>query len=378
MGSVRHTLICTVGTSLKNNLEKSAEHQDWLDLYTRGRMKELARALTTLPSQERLLGAEINSIDSIIGKGILSRPDNLYLLVSDTEDGRAVGELLKLYYLESANPRRFEQAEWQVLGGLTDASHERFRREGLRHLVTAVADIARQWGPEQVVINATGGYKAQISFAGLIGQALDIPVCYLFERFSEVITLPPQPVSLDLSFWLAHVHRFYLLAEDQGEPEDYEALDPRFASLAEVVEVDGQKLAVLTAMGQLFHETFRQRFARQKEFLLPPPSGLKPEEKKITYEKNLGPRPPGIETWFDRLKEIPYVTRINTFYYNADLAKTHYFRPSAKGEVDRLEGGFSDGKATTKFTVFLTATTAAQRDAALADLNEWKERWLGS
>jgi hypothetical protein len=64
------------------------------------------------------------------------------------------------------------------------------------------------------------------------------------------------------------------------------------------------------------------------------------------------------------------VTRINTFYYNPRLPRTPYFRPSAKGEVDRVEGGFSDGKATTKFTAFITATTAAQRDAALADLNE--------
>lgn len=365
---MRHTLICTVGTSLKANLGR--ERPEWHELYVQGRLKDLARALAPLPPQERLLGAEINSIDSIISKGILTRPDNLYLLVSDTEDGRATGELLKLYYLEPANPRCFERAEWKVLAGLTDASHERFRREGLRHLVTAVARIARQWGPEQVVINATGGYKAQISFAGLIGQALDIPVCYLFERFSEVITLPPQPVSLDLSFWLAHVHRFYLLAEDKGEPEDYEALDPRFASLVEVVEVEGEKLAGLTAMGQLFHESFRQRFARQKELLLPPPSGLRPEDKKITYESGLGPRPPGIETWFARILDVPYVTRIHTFYYNADLARAPYFRPSAKGEVDRVEGGFSDGTATTKFNVFITATTAAHRDAALADLNE--------
>jgi len=226
MAPTRHTLICTVGTSLKSNLERDPARKTWADLYARGRLKDLARALTSLPPQDRLLGAEINSIDSIISRGILTTPLRLYLLVSDTEDGQNIGELLKLYYLEDDNPRRFEQAEWQVLEGLTDANSQRFRREGLRHLVTAVAKIARQWGPEQVVINATGGYKAQISFAGLIGQALDIPVCYLFERFSEVITLPPQPVSLDLSFWLAHAHRFYLLAGDQGEPEDYEARDP--------------------------------------------------------------------------------------------------------------------------------------------------------
>ena len=53
-----------------------------------------------------------------------------------------------------------------------------------------------------IAINATGGYKAQISFAGMIGQALGIPVYYLFEKFSKVIKLPPQPVALDLSLWL--------------------------------------------------------------------------------------------------------------------------------------------------------------------------------
>jgi len=367
MAPTRHTLICTVGTSLKSNLERDPARKTWADLYAQGRLKDLARALTSLSPQDRLLGAEINSIDSIISRGILTTPIYLYLLVSDTEDGQNIGELLKLYYLEDSNPRRFEQAEWQVLQGLTDANSQRFRREGLRHLVTAVAGIARKWRPEHVVINATGGYKAQISFAGLIGQALDIPVCYLFERFSEVITLPPQPVSLDLSFWLAHAHRFYLLAEDQGEPE---ALDPRFASLVEEIEVDGERLAGLTAMGQLFHETFRYRFAREKSQLLPPDSGLAPAEKKITYEPGLAPRPPGIETWLARLREVSYVTRIHTFYYNADLSRPPYFRPSARGEVDRLEGGFSDGKATAKFTVSLTAKTEAQRDAALADIIE--------
>lgn len=365
---MRHTLICTVGTSLKGNLER--QRPEWYDLYVRRRLRDLARAMAASHPQDRLLGAEINSIDSILSKGILDRPLNLYLLVSDTEDGRATGELLTLYFLDAVNPRRFEQAHWQTLAGLTDASHERFRREGLRSLVTAVAKIARTWGPEQVVINATGGYKAQISFAGLIGQALDIPVCYLFERFSEVITLPPQPVSLDLSFWLEHVHHFYLLAEDQGEPLAYEKLDPRFASLVETVEVEGQKLAGLSAMGQLFHETFRHRFGLQRAQLLPPDAGMKPEDKKIMYEPGIGPRPPGIEGWLKKILEVPYVKRINTYYYNKDLPLGNYFRKSSRGDFGQIEGGFSDGSATAKFTVYITATTEAQRDAALADLNE--------
>lgn len=367
---MRHTLICTVGTSLRSNLERDPLRRDWLELYSRGRLKDLAQALAALPPQDRLLGAEINSTDSIIAKGILTAPLFFYLLVSDTADGRKMGELLEHYYQDKKNPRKFNQVFWEPLVGLTDDNPHRFRTEGLRHLVTAIATISRQRGPEQVVINATGGYKAQISFAGLIGQALNIPVCYLFERFSEVITLPPQPVSLDLSFWLEHAPRFYQLACDRGDPENYAEIDPRFTSLVEEIEVEGQKLVGLTPMGQLFHETFRYRFALKQSQLLPQPSGLEAEAKKISYEPGLGPRPPGIEVWFKRLLEVPYVTKINTYLYNPDLPRANYFRRSSRGEHSQIEGGFSDGKATTKFLVFLTANTPAQRDAALSDLCE--------
>ncbi|MGI5862875.1 MAG: putative CRISPR-associated protein [Myxococcales bacterium] len=70
---------------------------------------------------------------------------------------------------------------------------------GLRNLVRAIGKIARDaGGPEWVAINATGGYKAQIAVAVLIGQALGSPVFYKHERFeSEVIAFPPMPVSFD-------------------------------------------------------------------------------------------------------------------------------------------------------------------------------------
>ncbi|RDE23748.1 hypothetical protein DV713_15980 [Parageobacillus thermoglucosidasius] len=61
---------------------------------------------------------------------------------------------------------------------------------------------------EECVINATGGYKAQISFAGLIGQVLKIPVYYLFEGFASVISLPEMPVFFDYKIWLKRFQLF--------------------------------------------------------------------------------------------------------------------------------------------------------------------------
>jgi hypothetical protein len=160
------------------------------------------------------------------------------------------------------------------------------------------------------------------------------------------------------------------LAADQGEinPSDR---DERFASLVEVINVDGETLIGLSPVGQLFHETFCHRFEIQKVNLLPPDSRITPEEKKIKFEDQNRGKHPGLETYLKGLREIPYVIRNYTHYYNPDLPTTNYFKKSSEG-LDHIEGGFSDGKATTKFDLITTAKNTAQRDAVLADLMELK------
>ncbi len=365
---MRNVLICTVGTSLKGNLERSVsnEHKELLaDKNIKGLVIELAR----LDPHNRILGAEINSIASILQKRMLAHCETLYLLISDTEDGTLIGKILNEYYRRTEHPWQFRSVIIQEIKGLTDSSAQRFRTEGLRNLVKAIASVVTKHGSNTILINATGGYKAQISFAGMIGQALEIPVCYLFERFSEVIELPPQPISMDLSFWLGHVDIFFDLAADEviGNPV---VKDERFASLIDEIEVDNQKLIGLSAVGQLFHETFRHRFWQQRQRLLPPDAGLRSEEKVIKYEDDNPTKHHGLTTWLKKLCDIPYVVRIYTHYFNPDLPGRNYFRPSRLGDVSQMEGGYSDGKATTKFDIVTTAKTKAQRDAALADLHE--------
>lgn len=363
---MRNVLICTVGTSLKGNLA-SAKDRKFAELLGQGNVKGIALELSAIEADDRLTGAEINSITSIIKKGLLSSREHLYLLLSDTDDGELIGNILKAYYERHQNPCAFEHVQSRVIKGLSDQSPHRFKTEGLRNLVKAIAEIVRKHGAESVLINATGGYKAQISFAGMIGQALEIPVCYLFEKFSEVIELPPQPISLDLSFWLENASLFFDLAGDGVEKNPIEK-DARFASLVDEIEEDGAKLIGLSATGQLFHEMFQYRFQKQREMLLPPDSGLDPEKKDIKYEDSNVNRHPGLKTWLEKLRPIPYVVSIYTHYYNPDLPAKNYFRPSSKGNFSRIEGGFSNGKATTKFDIVTTAENSKQRDAGIADL----------
>ena len=365
---MRDILVCTVGTSLSDNLERSGEN-DILLLLEKRNEKGLAVALGKMAPEERICGAEINSINGILGQDYLQNQTKLVFLVSDTDDGQFLGQVLKLYYELSSKPWRFDDVEVSTVEGLTHADARLFRTKGLRNLVRLIAKTVEQYGSNRIVINATGGYKAQISFAGMIAQALDIPVCYLFEKFSEVIELPPQPISLDLSFWLENVDIFYDLAADEAGQDPSER-DERFGSLVDVEVIDGQKVIGFSAVGQLFHETFRYRFQQQRDRVLPLDSGLAPEKKVIKHEdKNKG-KHHGLQKWLEGLRALPYVKRIESFYYNSDLPIRNYFRKTSKGDVSKVEGWFSDGKATTKFNVVTTAETEGQRDAVLADLND--------
>ncbi len=189
---MRNTLICTVGTSLLNNLKHSPEENIKQAFETKN-WKQLALLLLERDNTDRLCGAEINSISSICRKGFLGAYIRLIFLVSETPDGQHIGDLLKLYYENSNNPIKFGMVEARTLKGLRDDDIVAFKQEGLKNLVREISTEVRKFSSEAISINATGGYKAQISFAGMIGQALEIPVYYLFEKFSEIIELPPQP-----------------------------------------------------------------------------------------------------------------------------------------------------------------------------------------
>jgi putative CRISPR-associated protein (TIGR02619 family) len=363
---MRNVMICTVGTSLTGNMMRATDTL-FPDLLGKQNLQGLVLELSKVDPAERTCGAEINSITSILNRGMLESRGNLYLLVSDTQEGVLIGKILKAYYGRPQNPFSFEYVESRVVKGLMDQAPHLFRTEGLRNLVKSIAEIVKRHGSKAVLINATGGYKAQISFAGMIGQALEIPVCYLFEKFSEVIEMPPQPISLDVSFWLAHVPLFFQLASDEAESNPCK-IDPRFESLVDEIDVDGEKLIGLSPTGQLFHEMFQYRFLQQRENLLPPNSGLEPEDKDIKYEDKNAERHPGLKTYLEKLKQVPYVTRIYTHYYSPDLPLKNYFRPSSKGDVSQIEGGYSDGKATTKFDVVITSKNESMRNSAIADL----------
>jgi len=326
---MRKTLICTVGTSLLNNLKFSQE-EVVKQAFEAKNWQQVALLLLQRSNSDRLCGAEINSITSICDKELLENRKKLIFLVSDTEDGKKTGEVLKLYYKNSSNTLKFEEEpEVRVLEGLRDDNVKAFKQLGLKNLVREISTEVRNFGPEAIAINATGGYKAQISFAGMIGQALEIPVYYLFEKFSEVIELPPQPVSIDLAFWLNNYLLFEQLETEQtikkseiegeNENEYIQALleNEYIQALLDEEQIDGVTYLSLSAMGVLFNERCRLQFAKQetRTLSLIPKDETDPERKTINLRDDHGKDI--LQAFAEKIRHSPYVKKIiNSLPFN--------------------------------------------------------------
>jgi len=288
---MRNTLICTVGTSLINNISRGEERLK-TDLNS-DKYRNLVVELLKISNTEFTCGAEINSITSICNSQLLSERLRLILLVSDTPAGQKTGEILKLYYQHKDNLLKFEIVELWVLQGLKDDNVREFKQVGLKNLVKVISDRVRSYGSEFTAINATGGYKAQISFAGMIGQALEIPVYYLFEKFSEVIELPPQPVALDLGLWLDNYLTFEQLETEQILEKSQVTSNISqtfFNTLIDEEIIDNVPYISLSAMGVLFHERCRLQFPKQQTTILSaiPQDDTSPQKKSIHLRDDHG------------------------------------------------------------------------------------------
>ena len=355
-------LLNTVGTSLLAHWK--AESQELSDENRR----QIEAAISGLPASDRRLGAELSSIRSIAAQEEIAPGDQLYFLVSDTARGRFVGRVLN----QVVDTWGYRTNNVQIIRNLQGEDPHAFE-QGLRNLVRKISELYRtfQRNGEEVLLNATGGYKAQISFAGIIGQVFGIPVFYQFEDFPRAIKLPPLPVSFDLNDWLDYRHVFEALEGENGG-ELLHVKDSRLKGLPQKLRVlldQSQGLVSLNAMGELYHQGFKERFAAAKVLLLPRNSGILPENKKIQHEdKNYG-KHRGLQSYLERIGRKSYVTWIQTVRYLPEKPAQARFRADP-GSPDRLKGTFWDGAVAVEFYVYLSEDDVRKAAAAAADLAE--------
>ncbi|HPC82479.1 MAG TPA: putative CRISPR-associated protein [Thermoanaerobaculaceae bacterium] len=291
MGHRRECVLATTGTSILTNLEELQAARDWATWLerqpageraaltddrvhienacrhaARGAWEDSGATLAELRGQPRLLGAEVGSFVALRAESAYAAVREIVLLYSDTSQGEAAALILR-----ALMSRRFGiVAEVRRIPSLQDANPSQFKVAGLRNLVRELASQVARRGSDAVVIDATGGYKAQVAMAVLFGQAYGIPVVYRFERFAEIIEFPPMPFSFDLGT-VETIHD--LLELEVISPE---ALERRLgrplteanqtfaavqAMLRGVVDSNGQDAFAPSPFGQLALEVWRHRQA---------------------------------------------------------------------------------------------------------------------
>jgi len=234
------TIISTVGTSLIGNAGRELGADKARD------KAALVRYLQTAAPQSA--SAETNALSRIIREG-----DKLIFLHSQTDEGRLCAEALCGHYHKDGY--KAVALEVQDLA----YTESRFKMRGLRSLVAAMIraiNTERASGSE-VIINATGGFKAEIAYATLVGLLFDVPVYYIHEAFKDIIAMPPTPIAWDMRLIDEHEDFFDWITRDMRTVQEADHrrkyLPPDMNLLLE--EEDG--FCMLSPTGEAFYEAFR-------------------------------------------------------------------------------------------------------------------------
>lgn len=348
-------------------MDSSKRPDNWeaiVESYKRKLWPRLAKELNQLLPSEQLVGAEINTIEEMYKKNSLHL-EYLYFLVSDTPDGRTMGDILQAYF-EKRNDLKLKNIDYKVIADLQNQDPKKFKSLGLRNLVREIGDyIRKHGGSETVAINATGGYKAQIAIAVVIGQSLNIPIYYMHETFSEIIDFPPLPVTLDYEILARNADLFIeldrnplLTKEDLGE------IDERIKVFLEEVEVDGKVCYAFNAIGQIYLESFRLRYPKL-------PKMIKAEKKVPTFG-NDHHYPKGFKEFVEKVcREIDWMITAYTESYDGQKGiKGIGFRVDQQDEQYRLIGTYKSGDFGARFRIRVTDESLTGLTWAADQLNQ--------
>jgi putative CRISPR-associated protein (TIGR02619 family) len=261
-------VITTTGTSLLTNFKRQVK-----DRVNEDKLKEELISFIRQNDPDKA-SAETNSLLKIAEDG-----DEILLLHTDTTEGLMCAEVIQ-QYLQS------EKKKVSLKKLPLENNETQFERYGLRGLVDALIEEI-QSGQKQgldVVINATGGFKAQIAYTTMVGMIFQIPVKYIYEGFKKPITFPALPVKWDMDLVLEYEDFLIWLDE---EPRQASAADSQIKATGDRMEQFSQLLLppddkgyiFLSAAGTILLKRVQQQREAGKSLPDPPASGIKPENK---------------------------------------------------------------------------------------------------
>lgn len=372
---MKDILIVTCGTSILTNardLKKEIIGDRNYNQMTEEEAEILGkRILEDLRNKDvfdKKCGAELNSTYYIMEKGNFSGK-TIYLIVSDSVEGRIAGKIIEVLLKEKLN---IDKVETKIIEKLNITREYEFAKKGLRNLASTVASIVK--GNEyNIMLSPIGGLKAQIFTVGLIGQIFKIPAYYLYENSTTIVELLPLPISLDTNFFQNNIEIISKLFKEMLPKKDVKSYlhnNSDLRNILEEVHIDGEDYVTLSALGEIAY----QKLVSDISSNIPRNATKEEKKKEIQYKKNEAHAEqlrnnPECKRFLEKLNSIPYVKKIII----------NYFNPDNKGDVIRITKSSSNEGRVLQFEfnhklgilggmIFLTETDEIKLDASIIDI----------
>ncbi len=338
------TVITTTGTSLLTNavrdLKKSKE--TLTDEELRHRFQQVG---------EEKASAETNSLSKIA-----SSDSEIILLYTATLDGSRCAKTIE-QYLHSKN-QAVSSKELPL-----EYNEQQFESHGLRQLVNILIEEINkaQRAGKEVVINATGGFKAEIAYTTMVGMIFQVPVKYIYEGFQNPITFPSLPVTWNVDVLLEYMPFFEWIDSDCRKTTEVEQRlksipetdKPRIQQLLSVP--DSENYIFLSPAGQILWNHVK----KQKEVVInDPPASNVPTEEKISnsLRKSAHHFPSDTLRFAQKLAEITAVEEIIGGHFENTTMK----RVKKCGEDGIIRVLWADNEKAANLNIRTTARGQAQ------------------
>jgi len=325
------------------------------------RIEDALAILKRRDAFSRSAGAEVNSTEHILrglklSSGTTAPPFEMCFIVSETSEGKWAGKLLTRYYREI---RSISACWWKAIPGLSPSDLGRLGRLGLEAYVDKSAGILRGASSRgvQCVINATGGFKAEISLAALVGQAVRVPVVHQFEGAARCIETPVIPLEFDPEAWLTNYDLFARLLKEREIAEGdfpFQELDSSIIGLLERSGDNGSTAYSRSPAVQLMYHGLMSRWANFMEE--PPPAKKGGTHRLVAAEHDLDRSEDGaLEFVRSLVKKFPWVIDVQNHSRGLDSRRCHLQPRTPDPAVHGI--CYSGGKGALGLSVITTART---------------------
>jgi putative CRISPR-associated protein (TIGR02619 family) len=221
--------------------------------------------------------AETNSL----GK-IADNRDEVILLYTSTKEGEMCAKVIA---------SKLKKEGWthiKLRQLYLEENEVQFECKGLRELVnTLIEEITKaQRLDRKVIINATGGFKAEVAYTTMVGMIFQVPVKYIYQFFKNPITFPVLPITWNTDLLLGYEYFFSWIDREPRKNFEVEQrlnhLPDREAISALLLPPDNDDEVFLSPAGQILWSRFKKQKEDAEEAEEPPVSEITNSQDKIS------------------------------------------------------------------------------------------------